>query len=184
MLTDLTGFTPWAVQVRDGMALAAQEINEAGGVDGRMIEIVTQDSENNAEVGVDRFEQLVEEGVVAVGGIISSAVGAGRSGGRAGADARVPGEVRYAGRLLAPADTPSEPVCRPRQWSLRRCSNTHRNRGSPRSEPSWLTTWGQAFKAMEGAFEGSGIDYTIEVAPVPPDTDFTPFVRAMSDFGA
>jgi branched-chain amino acid transport system substrate-binding protein len=45
--------------------------------------------------------------------------------------------------------------------------------------------WGQAFKAaMESAFEGSGIDYTIEVAPVPPDTDFTPFVRAMSDFGA
>jgi ABC-type branched-subunit amino acid transport system substrate-binding protein len=37
---------------------------------------------------------------------------------------------------------------------------------------------------MEGAFEGSGIDYTIEVAPVPPDTDFTPFVRAMADFGA
>ena len=37
---------------------------------------------------------------------------------------------------------------------------------------------------MENAFEGSGIDYTIEVAPVPPNTDFTPFVRAMSDFGA
>ena len=76
MLTDLTGFTPWAVQVRDGMALAAQEINEAGGVDGRTIEIVSQDSENNAEIGVDRFERLVEEDVVAVGGIISSAVGA------------------------------------------------------------------------------------------------------------
>ena len=37
---------------------------------------------------------------------------------------------------------------------------------------------------MESTFEGSGIEYTIEVAPVPPDTDFTPFVRAMSDFGA
>ena len=60
MLTDLTGFTPWAVQVRDGMALAAQEINDAGGVNGRMIEIVTQDSENNADVGVDRLERLVD----------------------------------------------------------------------------------------------------------------------------
>jgi branched-chain amino acid transport system substrate-binding protein len=37
---------------------------------------------------------------------------------------------------------------------------------------------------MENTFEGSGIEYTIEVAPVPPDTDFTPFVRAMADFGA
>jgi ABC-type branched-subunit amino acid transport system substrate-binding protein len=37
---------------------------------------------------------------------------------------------------------------------------------------------------MESAFEGSGIEYTIEVAPVPPNTDFTPFVRAMADFGA
>ena len=44
MLTDLTKtFTPWGVNVRDGMALAAQEINDAGGVNGRMIEIVTQD---------------------------------------------------------------------------------------------------------------------------------------------
>jgi ABC-type branched-subunit amino acid transport system substrate-binding protein len=77
MLTDLTQtFTPWGVNVRDGMALAAQEINEAGGVNGRMIEIVAQDDENNADVGVDRFERLVEEGVVAVGGILSSGVGA------------------------------------------------------------------------------------------------------------
>ena len=45
--------------------------------------------------------------------------------------------------------------------------------------------WGQAVKsAIENTFEGSGIEYTIEVAPVPPSTDFTPFVRSMSDFDA
>ncbi|UCC88359.1 MAG: ABC transporter substrate-binding protein, partial [Anaerolineales bacterium] len=39
-LHDMTKtFTPWGVQVRDGMALAAKEINEAGGVNGCMIEI-------------------------------------------------------------------------------------------------------------------------------------------------
>jgi branched-chain amino acid transport system substrate-binding protein len=77
MLVDLSvTFTPWGVQVRDGMALAAEEINAAGGVDGRMIEIVIQDSENDADVGVTGFERLVEDGVVAVGGIISSTVGA------------------------------------------------------------------------------------------------------------
>ena len=47
LLTDLTGFTPWAVQAQDGFMLAAQEINDAGGIDGRIIEIVVQDSEND-----------------------------------------------------------------------------------------------------------------------------------------
>src|SRR5688572_4376304 len=56
MLTDLTStFTPWGVNVRDGMALAAQEINDAGGVNGRMIEIIAQDDENDGDIGVDRF---------------------------------------------------------------------------------------------------------------------------------
>jgi branched-chain amino acid transport system substrate-binding protein len=185
MLTDLTGFTPWAVQVRDGMALAAQEINEAGGVDGRMIEIITQDSENNAEVGVDRFERLVDEGVVAVGGIISSAVGA--PVGAAAEQEQVPVFLVKSGTqaALTRASRYTFRTCLPAApWSLRRCSSTqdrvHQGRGHRRRLPV-----GQAFKAaMESAFEGSGIEYTIEVAPVPPDTDFTPFVRAMADFGA
>ena len=76
LLTDLTGFTPWAVQAQDGFMLAAQEINDAGGIDGRMIEIVVQDSENDQDAGVTGYERLAEEGVVAIGGIISSTVGA------------------------------------------------------------------------------------------------------------
>jgi branched-chain amino acid transport system substrate-binding protein len=187
MLTDLTGFTPWAVQVRDGMALAAQEINEAGGVDGRMIEIVTQDSENNAEVGVDRFERLVEEDVVAVGGIISSAVGA-----PVGAAA----EVEQMPVFLVKSGTPAA-LTRASRYTFRTCLPSAPMVAAPvlqyAQEQGFTKVggivadypWGQAFKAaMESAFEGSGIDYTIEVAPVPPDTDFTPFVRAMSDFGA
>jgi branched-chain amino acid transport system substrate-binding protein len=187
MLTDLTGFTPWAVQVRDGMALAAQEVNEAGGVNGRMIEIVTQDSENNAEVGVDRFERLVEEGVVAVGGIISSAVGA-----PVGAAA----EVEQMPTFLVKSGTPAA-LTRASRYTFRTCLPAAPMVAAPvlqyAQEQGFTKVgaivadypWGQAFKAaMEGAFEGSGIEYTIEVAPVPPDTDFTPFVRAMADFGA
>ena len=187
MLTDLTGFTPWAVQVRDGMALAAQEINEAGGVDGRMIEIITQDSENNAEVGVDRFERLVEENVVAVGGIISSAVGA-----PVGATA----EVEQVPVFLVKSGTQAA-LTRASRYTFRTCLPAAPMVAAPvlqyAQEQGYSKVgaivadypWGQAFKAaMEGAFEGSGIEYTIEVAPVPPDTDFTPFVRAMSDFGA
>jgi branched-chain amino acid transport system substrate-binding protein len=187
MLTDLTGFTPWAVQVRDGMALAAQEINDAGGVDGRMIEIITQDSENNAEVGVDRFERLVDEGVVAVGGIISSAVGA--PVGAAAEQEQVPVFLVKSGTQAA--------LTRASRYTFRTCLPAAPMVAAPvlqyAQEQGFTKVgaivadypWGQAFKAaMEGAFEGSGIEYTIEVAPVPPDTDFTPFVRAMSDFGA
>jgi branched-chain amino acid transport system substrate-binding protein len=186
-LTDLTGFTPWSVNVRDGMALAAQEINDAGGVNGRMIEIVVQDSENNAEVGVDRFERLIEEGVVAVGGIISSGVGAPVAAVaeqeqmplflvKSGTEAALTRDSRYTFRTCLPsAPMVAAPVLQYAQ-----------EQGFTRVGAIVADyPWGQSFSAaMEGAFEGSGIEFTIEVAPVPPDTDFTPFVRAMADFGA
>jgi branched-chain amino acid transport system substrate-binding protein len=187
MLTDLTGFTPWGVQVRDGMALAAQEVNEAGGVNGRMIEIISQDSENNAEVGVDRFERLIEEGVVAVGGVISSAVGA--PVGAAAEQEQVP-------VFLVKSGTPAA-LTRASRYTFRTCLPSAPMVAAPvlqyAQEQGFTKVgavvadypWGQSFKAaMESAFEGSGIDYTIEVAPVPPDTDFTPFVRSLADFGA
>ena len=75
VLTSLTGpFTPWGVQVRDGMQLAVDEINAAGGVGGRPLELVVADDQSNPEEGVTAIERLVEEGVVAVGGVISSDV--------------------------------------------------------------------------------------------------------------
>ena len=187
MLTDLTGFTPWGVNVRDGMMLAAQEINDAGGVNGRMIELVVQDSENNAEVGVDRFERLVEEGVVAIGGVISSGVGAPAAAVaeqeqmpfflvKSGTEAALTRDSRYTFRTCLPAaPMVAAPVLQYAQ-----------EQGFTRVGAVVADyPWGQSFRsAMENAFEGSGIEYTIEVAPVPPDTDFTPFVRAMADFGA
>jgi ABC-type branched-subunit amino acid transport system substrate-binding protein len=76
LLTSLTGnFTPWGVQVRDGMLMAAAEINAAGGVDGRTIEIVEADTQGDPDAAAEALERHVEDGVVAVGGIISSGVG-------------------------------------------------------------------------------------------------------------
>lgn len=187
-ISDLsTTFVPWAVQVRDGMALAAQEINDAGGVNGRMIEIVVQDSENDGDVGVDRFERLVEEGVVAVGGIISSGVGAQVAPTaeelqvpvfmvKSGTEAIFTRDSRYTFRTCIPsAPMVAAPVL---QYAEEQGFS---NVGAIVAD----YPWGQAFKsAMEGSFDGGGIDYTIEVAPVPPTTDFTPFVRSMSDFNA
>jgi len=187
-LSDLTStFTPWGLNVRDGMALAVQEINDAGGVDGRMIEIVFQDSENDGDIGVDRFERLVEEGVVAVGGILSSGVGAPVAATaeqlhvpvflvKSGTEAALTRDSRYTFRTCLPAaPMVAGPVLQYAQ------EQGFTKVGAIVAD----YPWGQAFKsAMENTFEGSGIDYTIEVAPVPPSTDFTPFVRSLADFGA
>ena len=187
-LSDMTStFTPWGLNVRDGMALAAQEINDAGGVDGRMIEIVVQDSENDGDIGVDRFERLVEDGVVAVGGVLSSGVGAPVAATaeelhmplflvKSGTEAALTADSRYTFRTCLPAaPMTAGPVLQYAQ------EQGFTKVGAIVAD----YPWGQAFKsAMENTFEGSGIDYTIEVAPVPPNTDFTPYVRAMADFGA
>jgi branched-chain amino acid transport system substrate-binding protein len=169
------------------MALAAKEINEAGGVNGRMIEIIVQDSENNADIGVDRFERLVEEGVSAVGGIISSGVGAPVGAVaeqrqvpvflvKSGTQAALTRDSRYTFRTCLPAaPMDAGPILQYAQ------EEGYRKVGAIIAD----YPWGQAMKAaLENTFAGSGIELTIEVAPVPPTTDFTPFVRAMADFGA
>jgi branched-chain amino acid transport system substrate-binding protein len=185
-LSDLTStFTPWGVQVRDGMALAAQEINEAGGINGRMIEIIVQDSENDGDIGVDRFERLVEEGVVAVGGVLSSGVGAPVAPVaeelqiplflvKSGTEAALTADSRYTFRTCLPAaPMTAGPILQYAQ------EQGFTKVGAIVAD----YPWGHSFEsAMENTFEGSGIEYTIEVAPVPPSTDFTPFVRAMADF--
>lgn len=187
-LSDMTStFTPWGVQVRDGMALAAQEINDAGGVDGRMIEILVQDSENDGDIGVDRFERLVEDGVVAVGGPISSGVGAPVAASaeelevplllvKSGTEAALTQSSLYTFRTCLPAaPMVAGPVLQYAQ-----------EQGFSRVGVIVADyPWGQAVKtAVENTFTDSGIDFTVEVAPVPPSTDFTPFVRAMADFDA
>jgi branched-chain amino acid transport system substrate-binding protein len=188
MLADLTStFTPWGLNVRDGMLLAAQEINEAGGVDGRMIEIIIQDSENDGNIGVDRFERLVDEGVVAVGGILSSGVGA--PVGAAAEQEQIPTFLVKSGTEAA--------LTRDSRFTFRTCLPAAPMTAAPilqyAQEQGFTRVgaivadypWGQSFKAaMENTFADSGIEFTIEVAPVPPNTDFTPFVREMSDFDA
>jgi len=187
-LSDLTStFTPWGLNVRDGMALAAQEINDAGGVNGRMIEITVQDSENDGDIGVDRFERLVEDGVVAVGGILSSGVGA---------PVAATAEQLHVPVFLVKSGTEAA-LTRDSRYTFRTCLPAAPMTAGPvlqyAQEQGFTKVgaivadypWGQSFKsAMENTFDGSGIDYQIEVAPVPPSTDFTPFVRSLADFGA
>ncbi len=186
LLTSFTGpFTPWGVQVRDGMLMAAEEINAAGGVNGRMIEIVQGDDQNDADAASDAFERQVEDGVVAIGGIISSGVGAPMAAlaeelqiplflVKSGTDAALTRDSRFTFRTCLPAaPMDAGPVL---QYA----------------EEQGLTkvgaivadyAWGQAMKsALENTFAGSDVALQIEVAPVPPDTDFNPYLRSLADF--
>ena len=60
--------------LRDGMTIAANELNAKGGVLGRQIDLVVEDTSGLPEKGVAAFERLASEGAVAVTGSAHSAV--------------------------------------------------------------------------------------------------------------
>ncbi len=61
--------------LRDGMILAVEELNAAGGLLGKQVELIVEDTSGTPEKGVAAFERLASsEGVVAVQGSAHSAV--------------------------------------------------------------------------------------------------------------
>ena len=187
MLTDLTSnFTPWGVQVRDGMLMAAEEINAAGGVDGRMIEIVEADSQNDADAATEAIERLVEDGVVAIGGVISSGVAV--PGAALAEELQIPLFIVKGGSdAVLTADS---------RFTFRTCLPAAPMDAGPvlqYAEEQGLSSvgaiiadyaWGQAINtALQETFADSDVAIQIEVAPVP-ETDFTTHLRALQDFGA
>ncbi len=73
---ELSGpFAIWGVPARDGMRLAVDELNAAGGIDGRQLTLVERDTQGVPEEGVTALRELIERrGVIAAGGLISSDV--------------------------------------------------------------------------------------------------------------
>ena len=70
------GSSSMGVSMRDGVRLAADEINKAGGVLGRQIQLVERDDEAKNERGVQIAQELINnEKVVAVVGYINTGVG-------------------------------------------------------------------------------------------------------------
>ena len=69
------GSAPMGVSMRDGVKLAATEINKAGGVLGRQIELIERDDEAKNERGVQVAQELInKERVVAALGYINTGV--------------------------------------------------------------------------------------------------------------
>jgi branched-chain amino acid transport system substrate-binding protein len=69
------GSSPMGVSMRDGVRLAASEINAKGGVLGRKIELIERDDEAKNERGVQITQELInKERVVAAVGFINTGV--------------------------------------------------------------------------------------------------------------
>ena len=187
ILTSITSnFAPWGLQVRDGAQLAVDEINAAGGAGGRPLELVIEDDQNSPEEAVPAYERLVEEGVVAVGGIISSSVG--------GATAPLAESNQIPTFLVKSGDqtilTPDS------RFTFRTCLPAAPTVAGPiieYAQENGLTKigaivadypWGHAFQSsIETAVAGAdGIELQLEVAPVP-EQDFTTYLRAIDEFG-
>jgi branched-chain amino acid transport system substrate-binding protein len=184
-LTSLTGnFTPWGLQVRDGMQLAVDEINEEGGVDGRQLELVVVDDQSDAEAASSGIERLIEDDVVAIGGTISSDVGLATA--RTAEELEVPLFLVKAGsEEILTADS---------RYTFRTCLPSAPMVAGPiaqYAEEEGMSrvgaiiadyAWGQAIRgALEEEFEAVDIDLQVEAAPVP-ETDFTTYLRSIEEF--
>jgi branched-chain amino acid transport system substrate-binding protein len=186
-LTSLTGpFTPWGLQVRDGMQLAVDEINEAGGVDGRPLELQVVDDQNNADEAVVGIQRLIDAGAVAIGGVISSTVGLSTAHiaeeqttplflVKAGSEAILTRESRYTFRTCLPAaPMVAGPIVDYAQ------SEGLTKLGVIIADYEWGQSFRRALEAEVATVEG--IELQVEVAPVP-ETDFTTYLRSLEGFG-
>lgn len=185
-LSSLSGpFTPWGIQVRDGMKLAIAEVNAAGGVLGRPLGLVERDDRNNASEGVTAFKYLVErEGVVAAGGVISSDVGLAVSREAevssvplfltmSGADTILRKASHYTFRTCLPA----APMNMDYIAGLIK-ENKYTRIGVIVADYAWGHSVRESIEKVIKPLPGLRVQ--IEVAPVP-ERDFTPYLRKFQD---
>ncbi|MBC8158891.1 MAG: ABC transporter substrate-binding protein [Alphaproteobacteria bacterium] len=59
---------------RDGALLAVEEVNNSGGIDGREIELLVRNDENNRATALRVDKELIDEGVVAIIGHMTSSM--------------------------------------------------------------------------------------------------------------
>lgn len=84
----------------DGVRLAVEQINKAGGIDGRQIRLVTKDTGGDAAQSIQGIKEMDAEGVVAVVGPVS--------GGICQAVSATYTELKIPGFCMSPVDLPKE----------------------------------------------------------------------------
>ncbi|MCB1038846.1 MAG: ABC transporter substrate-binding protein [Acidimicrobiales bacterium] len=84
----------------DGVRLAVETINDAGGIGGRQIELLERDSAGEAATAISGINEMVDEGAVAIVGPVN--------GGLCQAVAPTYAELEVPGFCLSPVDLPKE----------------------------------------------------------------------------
>ncbi len=62
------------VSARNGVILAAEQMNKSGGINGRPVMLITKDDRQDPEVAVKVDKELIEEGAIAIIGHLTSAM--------------------------------------------------------------------------------------------------------------
>lgn len=184
LVTSFSGpFTIWGVQVRDGMKMAVEELNAAGGVLGRKLEVVERDDRNNPNEGITAFRYMVErEGIVAAGGMISSDVGLAVS--RQAESLQVPYFLTMSGshEILKKGSRFTFRTCLPAApENMESIAALIKDRKYTRVGVITADyAWGHSLReAVETLIKPlPGVKLQIEVAPVP-EKDFTPYLRKL-----
>lgn len=65
---------PWGVDSKQGAQLAVEEANAAGGINGKQIQLLVQDSQSEATVGKTAAEKLASDGVIGILGEVASGI--------------------------------------------------------------------------------------------------------------
>jgi len=183
-LSSLSGpFAFWGVNARDGMKMAVAEVNAAGGVLGRQLELVERDDRNNPAEAITAFRFLAErEGIVAAGGVISSdvALAAAREAETlriplfltmAGSDAILTRKSRFTFRTcLVAAPMYVQAIAEMVRY------NKYTRVGAIVADYAWGHAIRQAFERYVTSLPG--VRTQLEVAPVIAP-DFTPYIRRL-----
>ncbi|MDH3426106.1 MAG: substrate-binding protein [Acidimicrobiia bacterium] len=110
IIADLTGaFTTYGNSLTRSAELAVQEINDAGGIDGRPIEVIVEDIQSDPTVTVDKARKLVESDDVDV---VMGPIGSDAN------DAAYQTVVQEGGKLLFYTETYEGGKCDPLYFSF------------------------------------------------------------------
>jgi branched-chain amino acid transport system substrate-binding protein len=186
-LTSITGtFAPWGLELRDGMQFAVNQINAAGGVDGRKLQLVVADDTSEPAAGITAFNRLTEQDhVVAAGGVIDSDVGVATAPlaerahiplfmEKAGASNILTMNSRYTFRTCLPA-APEVAAAYVEYAASKGLTRV----GAIDADYAWGQSIGSGIQTA--AAHVSGMTTKIEVAPVTA-TNFSTYLHALSSF--